>query len=477
MNTRQVLIMSKLEWFGAGILLILLGTLMAPLSGQPLRMGMAAVKITPDVGVPMAGYYHERGAEGTLDDLFAKAVVFDDGASRAALVTLDLISVTKEVTTAARSRVEELTGIQANGLMICATHAHTGPELASRGSRSQPIGGSNPKVVRYTEQLPGLIAQAVEDAVANLQSVQIEVAQGVCEGLTFNRRFFMRDGTVGWNPGKLNPEINLEAGKTDPAVGILVAYKSTEKDPSNILSTLVNFAMHPDTVGGARYSADWPGALARILSSYHGSGHHTQVTNGTSGNLNHLDVRWAMAQKGTEEAHRIGVLLGAEVLRAYKDLQPVAARQLRTASRSVLLPIPEVSEAEVEQARRDVATATDQNRVDFMRLVKGHQLLDVAAREGRPIEVEVQVITLGNEIAWVALPGEVFVELGLAIKLRSPFRYTFPVSLANENIGYIPDRRSYAEGNYEPVSARCAAGSGELLVDAAVDLLAELAEQ
>jgi hypothetical protein len=86
----------------------------------------------------------------------------------------------------------------------------------------------------------------------------------------------------------------------------------------------------------------------------------------------------------------------------------------------------------------------------------------------------VQVIALGENVAWVSLPGEVFVELGLAIKRRSPFAHTFVVELANENIGYIPDRRSYAEGNYEPESARCAAGSGEKLVETAVELLSEL---
>ena len=67
-----------------------------------------------------------------------------------------------------------------------------------------------------------------------------------------------------------------------------------------------------------------------------------------------------------------------------------------------------------------------------------------------------------------------FVELGLAIKKRSPFKQTFVVELANENIGYIPDRRSYAEGAYEPESARCAPGSGEKMVDTAVSLLMQL---
>ena len=90
---------------------------------------------------------------------------------------------------------------------------------------------------------------------------------------------------------------------------------------------------------------------------------------------------------------------------------------------------------------------------------------------GQPREVEVQVITLGRDLAWVSLPGEIFVELGLAIKQDSPFRITIVVELANGTVGYVPTRRAYAQGNYEVVSARVAEGSGELLVDTAIRML------
>ena len=72
------------------------------------------------------------------------------------------------------------------------------------------------------------------------------------------------------------------------------------------------------------------------------------------------------------------------------------------------------------------------------------------------------------------LPGEIFVELGLALKKASPFKHTFIAELANGSIGYIPNRSAYPEGNYEVVSARCAEGSGEMLVDAAVKMLKKL---
>jgi hypothetical protein len=110
-------------------------------------------------------------------------------------------------------------------------------------------------------------------------------------------------------------------------------------------------------------------------------------------------------------------------------------------------------------------------KTPFLEKVKALQVLDVAAREGKALEVEVQVIALGDEVAWVSLPGEMFVELGLAIKKGSPFASTLIAELANGSVGYIPDQPAYAQGNYEVVSARCAAGSGELLVEAALRLL------
>jgi hypothetical protein len=104
-------------------------------------------------------------------------------------------------------------------------------------------------------------------------------------------------------------------------------------------------------------------------------------------------------------------------------------------------------------------------------------MLDTLAHQDTPLEAEVRAIAFSDDLAIVALPGEMFVELGLALKKASPFKRTFIAELANGSIGYIPNRSAYPEGQYEVVSARCAAGSGELLVDAALKLLAELRSQ
>jgi hypothetical protein len=155
-------------------------------------------------------------------------------------------------------------------------------------------------------------------------------------------------------------------------------------------------------------------------------------------------------------------------------MQPLKAGRLRVTSESVKLPLPEIKPGDVERARSIVERYGMKDNSAFMEKVEAFRILDVAARDGKPQEVEVQVIALGNDVAWVGLPGEIFVELGLALKQASPFRYTMIAELANGAIGYIPNRPAYIQGNYEPVSARCAAGSGELLVETAVKLLKDL---
>ena len=124
--------------------------------------------------------------------------------------------------------------------------------------------------------------------------------------------------------------------------------------------------------------------------------------------------------------------------------------------------------------RRAKEIVAQGSKAPFLDQVFAYKVLDVAERNGQPLEAEVQVIVLGQEVAWVALPGEIFADLGLSIKAVSPFRQTFVVELANGSLGYIPNRSAYAEGQYEVVSARCAEGSGEMLVNAALRLLTEL---
>jgi neutral ceramidase len=440
-----------------------------PADAAELRIGAAAVKITPLPGTPMAGYYHARAADGVHDDLFAKALVLEVDGTKAALVSLDLISTTRPMVEEARRLVEEATGIPGGHVMISATHSHTGPLLSTRGPRESILGGGTDLALRYSEELPGQIAAAVRQAQDALAPASAAVGRGQEDGVAFNRRFHMRDGTVGWNPGVLNPNIIKPAGPIDPDVHV-VYFESAEKRP---LATYVNHAVHLDMVGGAEISADMPYTVARLLADVNGPEMVTVYTTGCCGDVNHINVNWGGPQKGHEMAARAGTILAGEVLRTWPKLQAVEAGPLRVASEIVALPLPPIKPGDTEFARKIVQrlNSGDGPRPKFLEQVQAFKVLDVEDREGQPLEVEVQVIALGDDIAWVSLPGEIFVELGLAIKEASPFEHTIIAELANGSIGYVPTRRAYGEGNYEVVSARCARGSGEKLVEAAVGLL------
>jgi neutral ceramidase len=233
----------------------------------------------------------------------------------------------------------------------------------------------------------------------------------------------------------------------------------------------VNYANHLDTVGGFSFSADYPFMLGKVIEAAK-PGALTVFTIGTAGNVNHVDVSTARVQKGHEEAARIGAILGGEVLRTLSRKMADTDGSLAVSREVVPLVLGEPGD--LGKAREVLAAFGKPNPAAFLDQVRAFRALDIDGRKGKPIDAEVQVIALGRDVAWVGLPGEVFVELGKAIKVASPFRLTIVAELANDSPGYIPDRQAYPQGAYEVISSRVAVGSGEKLVESAVRQLVEL---
>src|SRR5690242_21908470 len=92
-------------------------------AGAHLQIGAAETDITPPIGFRMAGYFSERLATGTHDPLKAKALVLNDGKEQIALVFCDLIGMSLNVSTNARAKASQLTGIPVSNIMICATRS------------------------------------------------------------------------------------------------------------------------------------------------------------------------------------------------------------------------------------------------------------------------------------------------------------------------------------------------------------------
>ena len=282
-----------------------------------LRAGRASVVITPPKGAPMAGYYYVRLNEGTHDDLHSKALVIESGGSKAALVALDLASIPRDIVEDARRLIASSTSIPADHVMISATHSHTGPELGARlkGVDAQTL----QLAMKYRGSLAGKIAESVRLANADLQLARLRAGIGHESSVSFIRRYRMKDGTVGWNPGKLNPNVVHPMGSIDPDLPVLY-FESPDGKP---LATYVNFANHLDTVGGMQYSADYPYTIAKVLGEIKGPDMLTIFTIGTAGNINHIDVNTKEPQKGNAEAARIGAILAGDIVKTWGRMPPV----------------------------------------------------------------------------------------------------------------------------------------------------------
>jgi hypothetical protein len=436
-------------------------------SADSLRAGAAQVVITPPKGAPMAGYYNNRAAEGTHDDLYAKALVFEKDNVRTALVACDVVSLPRELTERARQIIQQKTGIPPDHVMISATHDHTGPVILTYPSRYNLQGEMKRIAEEYTAALPERIAQAVESANTRLQPARIRAAVGREESLAFNRRYFMKDGSVGWNPGKLNPNIVRPAGPTDPAVPVI--YVETTDGTS--IAAYTNFAMHQDTTGGLQFSADYSYTLGRVMGMAKGARLVSVFTIGCAGNVNHLDFSRKDPQSSFAEAARIGAVLGGEVLKVMQRAAEVEVPRIEVSSRVVKLDLPKFTAEEIAWAHRTQATFETDHQAPFLDLVRAAKIIEIEARHGAPFDAEVQVIALGDRIALVSFPGEMFVEFGLTLKEDSPFPVTIAVELANGGLGYIPNRQAYPQGGYEVVSSRLLPGAGEALMNAGLEQL------
>lgn len=442
-----------------------------------MEAGVAVADITPPMGYRMSGYFYERLGTGTHDPLHAKAMVLRQGDRQAALVFCDIIGVPLEVSGRARRLAEKKTGIPAANIMIAATHSHTGPlyfgALRQR-FHDQLVAQEGRDRHEKTDYAAGLVEKLVKvisDARAAARPVKLYAGIGRQEGLSFNRRFHMKDGTVRFNPGILNPNIVRPAGPVDPDVGILLFRNGGDNRP---LASLTVFALHLDTVGGTEYSADYPYYLEQSLRQRLGDRFVSLFGNGTCGDINHIDVSQPRRSlERHQQTKQIGETLAATVAKELAALGEVKRPSLAVGRRIVPAPVQQHDAGEIAWAKRTMEKVGSRE-VPFLERVKAYKIMALRWRGGETLPIEVQVFRLGEQVAVVGLPGEVFVDLGLAIKRASPFSTTLVVELANDAPGYVPTRKAFAEGSYETVNSRIRPGGGELAVEAAVELLKEL---
>lgn len=421
-----------------------------------IKYGIARRVINPNVPISLTGYFNLRMWDHVLDDLEVRAVVFRKGPAYAAILHFDILCTPLYLCDAILEKIQDsgMCQFHRGNVTLCATHTHTAPEVR--------IGqGHNP------DYIPFLAEQAVSALKEALESMeQGELFQGLASDIRFlfNRRYWMKNGTVMTNPGKFNPEILCPEGDIDPEIPML-AVKSNGKIKL-LITSIVN---HADTVGGTGVSADWPGFYRRTIEKELGENSMVVSLTGAEGNINHFDVSSHDKQNSYGEAERIGTGYAETVLSALKSLSPVEGETMKTVfGEAVTLPR-EISQEEIDEAKATIAKYPDADinagTLNSEDLAKGapavlkyfaSALLEKAAQKEK-MRLYLTGIAFGSSFILASLPSEPFTEIGLALR-KEIFgdRICMVTALANgtgtytNHSGYIPNAWNYGRGGYEP---------------------------
>ena len=417
------------------------------------QVGFAREIITPPVGLPLAGYFNPRPSQGVLDDLHARALVVEDGAT-AALAVCDLIFVPPEMVERYRGRLRELgAGDWADRAVLAATHTHTGPY-------TQPLFEYDADPV-YQEHAARRAAEAVWRAWQSRRPADLSVASAATNDLAFNRRYWMKDGTVVTNPGKGNPDIDRPEGPVDREIAVLAARRG-----GRLIGLVVNLSNHGDAIGGDLISADWHGRMEREIQRRLGEDVPVITLIGCSGNINHFDVNSSANQCCYEESKRLGRGYGervAAILAAGPGREaPAGAFSMKHGTLTVVGR--EIAAGEIARAREVVARPVEAAAGDLTSegLAKGEglvarffaqQVLRFAEEgAGRKREFEWACWRMGDVFALATLPGEPFTEIGMALKRASPCAVTMVSELTMGACGYVPLPECFERGGYETMT-------------------------
>lgn len=438
-----------------------------------LPVGAAAVPINPPLGAPIPGYFVERRVTGIKNDLFAHALVVA-GDRPLALVSLDVIAIPRHAVLAIRQAAQEQLGLPGERLFIHATHTHTGgPVWEAFGTTTSP---------EYLDYLIGRTGEALAQAQANAAPAQLGFASTQVSGLAFNRRYWMKDGSVRTNPGVGNPDVVRPAGPVHEEMALLAF-----RPAPGPLTLVVNFALHLDTVGGTEVCADFPGYLKRALQQALGPDTQVLFLNGACGDINHLDVLggpppsavahdlFMEVAREQETAAQIGHTLAEAALGLLPGVEYTADWDVAEAHELLTVGVRQPSPEQVERARTVLAVRGGAQLTDADEIYD-YEALALHQSGQREVTLEIQALRLGS-VALVGIPNEVFTEIGQEIRSRSPFANTLIVELANGCEGYLPTARAFAEGGYETMLARSSKlvpEAGQQVVETAVEVLRRL---
>jgi neutral ceramidase len=427
-----------------------------------LMAGAATSNITPPLGTPRVGGWEAYPAAHIHDELHARCLVLDDGGTRLAFVVVDNVGVPREVLDEAKRRVHEATGLPVANMMMSATHTHRG--VSARGPTKVFLGGPFDS---YQTFLIGRIADGVHRAINNLEPARIGWGAGQVPQHVFNRRWRLKEGMTVVNPfGGRDRAVNnpnatkkeLVAGPAGP-VNPEVYFLSVQSPSGRPIALLANYWLHYVGPGGVpqdHLSADYFGAFCDRIQELLGADRQDPpyvglLANGPCGNIgsHNYDPKAPPSPRygPWEKIRKVADDVAQEVLRVHRTTKHHDWVELKAAVSELELWMRRPTREQLAWAQGVLARPATVSPIHIREVTYARRTL--AAQEWpETVSVVLQAFRIGG-LGVAAIPFEVFVESGLEIKARSPFKDTFTIELANGSYGYLPTPEQHELGSYE----------------------------
>jgi hypothetical protein len=408
--------------------------------------GTAKVLITPGTPIPMSGYGgRTEPFIGVHDDLYARVIVFSDGVNKAVLISADVIGFSNSFWEETTQRIAREAGIKKEYVLLAAVHNHGGPVTKVYGE------DSSVQVNNYVEELENKIIVATKDAIKSLVPVSIGAGKGECK-MNINRRAPNGKGEIelGQNP----------YAPCDHEAGVI----SVDDKSGNHLAVIMNWPCHGVVLGPDNYliTGDWPGAASRYIEEGSGGKIIALVIVGASGDINpiygpHIDFENNSSYAFGKDA--IGEDLGKESQRVAEGIHTFTSGKISAIQRLVSLP------------------------------AKGKEsenYLQPESKEGDDLMVRLSAIKIGN-IVLTGVSGELFNQISVKMRDKSPYSYTFMITHCNGSSGYLvtddafqkagthgSDDKYIPTGGYEVNSTSAGPGAEKMIIENLLEMINEL---
>ncbi len=469
-----------------GMLLLLLSNV--SYAADVLQAGAATSNLTPPIGLEIIGGFVPYPSKHIHDELHARCLVLDDGQTKLAIVVCDLLGIHRVVSEEARKLIAEKSGIPRENVLISATHTH---------SASSALGKNRLQADQTLDEYQSFVAKRIADGVAralhNCRPAQLAFGKVEVPEHVFNRRWHMKAGTAPVNPFgevdqvKMNPpagSANLiePAGPTDPTVSFL-AVRDLEGRPISLFAT---YSLHyVGGVGKEDVSADYYGVFCEHLKQLLSKDEKQEqavdrppfvalLANGTSGDINNINFRQPRpGKKPYEQIRYVAEDVASKVHGALAGLKYQDKVSLAAAYRELPIAWRKPSEDQKKWATETIA-AGPKSKQDLSYIYAERTMKLADYKEDTTI-IPLQVLRIGD-VCIGTMPCEVFAEIGLEFKSRSPQQPAFMVSLAHGYFGYLPSPRHFRLGGYETWigTNRLEPQASDKLLDALVEMSGQL---